>query len=349
MVLNRRSILITMFFTLFGILLLGFPTLVASADTSAFNVTPLLPRDNAPMASYFQFMTHPDEQRTLHLKITNQGTKLGTYDITPRIATTNSNGYLDYSLDNTNDALPAHTNQLFEKGRIRTTIAPNTTKDIPISFHAPKQSFKGILLAGLTVSQHQTNKTVQKGNRIVARTEYVIALETYQHKPQSIGLPNITFKGARYQLAQALPQITLGITNHSPQLVSQGMLTATLRDAAGKATAKFKKEQLLFAPQSAFGLNLSLNNRQLPAGAYTLVGRLKAHGGGEYPFEFPVEITAAQTRNVKRHAADFAAKPTHNWLLDGAIAALVLVGSGVGYQLGRKRHALREPKHSRNR
>lgn len=318
-----------------------------SNQAAPFRVTPILPKDNDPQASYFRFRVKPDEHRTLRLKVTNHGNSTATYDVHSRISATNSNGYLDYSLDNLNRQLPTQAKQLFGSRQSQTVVlAPGATKIVKVSLHAPKKTFKGILLAGLTVKPHQKPHVTTKGTGIIATTAYAIALELYQQKTHA-EVPNVTFSGAHYRLIQALPKVTLGTANKSPQLV-QGKLNAVLRDATGAVAAKFKLEPLLFAPQSTFNLNLPLNNHQLSAGAYTLVGTLKTQGGSEFPFNFPIKVTPAQTKNIKRHAASFTTKPTHNWLLTGTIVGLVLIGSGVGYQLGRKLHPLRKSNHSRN-
>ncbi|GEO68353.1 DUF916 domain-containing protein [Levilactobacillus acidifarinae] len=295
----------------------------------AFTVSPVLPQDNRQSASYFDFASHPGQHRTLQLKVTNQSAHAQVYHVTPRLASTNTNGYLDYGHDNHNPALPAQTTALFQPSRGQTVqVSPGQTQTVHFTFKAPTKAFAGILLGGFTVGQRERPTTHLKGTGIVAATEYVVALRTYNHQPRRLNRSQVTFQTAQYRLIHAQPQIVMRVANRTPALVSQGKLAARVVNDAGKAVAKVNLSSLLFAPQDTFNLNLDLATHQLPAGRYTLAGHLATRGGFDYPISLPVTVTKQQANSVSRHAVVAPSKPTNWWLVTTMVLAGMLIGVG---------------------
>lgn len=300
-----------------------------AAAPASFTVTPVLPRDNASHIAYFQFPVHPREHRTLSLRVTNQSQQLGAYAVVPRVAGTNTNGTLDYSIGNHLAQLPAQAATLFAPSQRHVTVPAHTSRLVDFQLTAPKQSFKGIMLTGFTVSQINDSQHTQAAKHrtagIVARTNYVVACEFYNHRLSQLLPPNITFKGGQYRLVNGQPQLALGMFNHTAELVGQGQLTAKLQQATGKTVAKFDQRPLTLAPQSRFNLNLAPQQHQLAAGKYTLTGNLSTQGGFTFPFTVPVTITPQQAQSVKQHIASLGPKKPVNWLLIGLIVLISVV------------------------
>lgn len=312
-----------------------YPVHNAQANTSTpatFSATPILPADNAAQATYFRFTMHPKQQRTLKIKITNQGQQTAQYDVIPRVASTNSNGILDYGHDNHDSQLPAQSNTLFKPSRVQVVTVPaRYSKMVTLKLKAPRKSFSGIMLAGITVSHHRSPTVNHPSHGIIATTEYVTAVEFYNQRPQANLHPQLVFKQAHYHLVQAQPQLSLAINNHAPSIASQGYLNAILLDHTGKKVCRFVRNQLMFAPQSQFELNLDLKQQQLSAGNYTLVGNLTTRGQVAHRFKLPLIVTPQTTANVRRNAAKYSSKLLPDWLLySGIVLFAALIGaSGV--------------------
>lgn len=305
-----------------------------------YTVTPVLPADNQDHASYFKLAVRPHQHRRLRLKIANQGKTAQRYDVVARIATTNSNGIVDYSRNNRAKMLPAQATALFAPQAQTVRVPAQATRTVTVELTVPAHAFKGVMLAGLTVREHTTATALKatKGTGVVARAEYVVALEFYTHRPINLGSPDLTVHRAQYQLAQAYPQVALAMVNRTPALVSQGRLHATLTTAAGKKVRHFQRNDLLFAPQSQFTLGLDLGSQALAAGQYTLTGTLKTRGGFTYPFTLPLTVTRQNVRQVTRHGVVKASARTFNWLwaVVGGLSGLVLVLALVIWRLLRR-------------
>lgn len=306
--------------TTFGSLgLKGQLTTVQAAQTQAaasFTVAPQLPADNVKQADYFNFKVTPGQKRVLVLVVTNNSQRTKTFDITPRVASTNTNGILDYGTNNTNPKLPAQISQLVSPAKTKSikVLGKHTVK-VPYNFTAPAKKFDGVMLGGFTIAEHHATKraqsTTKKATGVVANVQYVIGLEFYNELKPSYTAPAVKIYRAGYRLAQARPTVTLGMANQTPGLVGKGKLSLNLYNAKQKKLMHFTKDQLTFAPQSRFKLHLDLKNKQLAAGHYTLSGKLTAKGGYSWNIHRSFTVTTEQANHVKKHAANF--KPGKSW------------------------------------
>lgn len=322
-------VLLTM---LVGMGMANAPTTARAAKnqpTASFTVAPELPADNAKQVDYFQFKVKPAQKRVLVLKVTNNSSKTNTFDITPRLASTNANGILDYGTNNTNAQLPAQLDQLISPARTRSVkVLGKHTVKVPYKFTAPAKSFKGLMLGGFTIAEHNADKRTgsKKATGVVAKVQYVIGLEFYNTLEANQSAPQVKIHRAGYQLAQARPTVTLGMANQTPGLVAKGKLKLNLNDAKRKKIMSFTKDQMTFAPQSQFKLNLDLKNKQLAAGHYTLDGTLTAKGGYSWAIHRSFTVTNAQANNVRKHAANFGPQKTwKDYLMDIITGLAVLV------------------------
>lgn len=325
------SVLALVCFTVLGIGL-GTPINAQAAGNSApasFTVAPELPADNAKRVDYFDFKVTPGQKRDLVLSVTNNAKKTTTFDITPRIASTNTNGILDYGTNNTNAKLPAQLKQIMTPARTKSVkVLGKHTVKVPFKFTAPAKRFTGVMLGGFTIAEHganQQSKSKSKATGVVAHVQYVIGLEFYNKISHTVTAPIVKFYQAHYGLAQARPTLSLGMANRTRGLVGQGKLTAKLTDSQQKVVKHFTREQMTFAPQSNFKLNLDLENKQLAAGTYTLSGTLTAKGGYSWHFQKQLTVTNAQVANVKKNAANFGPQKTWKDYLMYAIVILAVL------------------------
>ncbi|WP_125574486.1 DUF916 domain-containing protein [Levilactobacillus huananensis] len=310
---------------------LSNPTIGAQADSNqkpaSFTVAPELPADNVKRTNYFDFKVTPGQKRVLVLTVTNNANRTNTFDITPRIAATNTNGILDYGTNNTNAALPAQLKQIISPNKTKTVkVLGKHTVKVAYNFTAPAKPFKGLMLGGFTVAEHHVSRSSsKKATGVVAHVQYVIGLEFYNQAQRTQSAPTVKFYRAGYRLAQARPTLTLGMSNQTPELVGQGKLHATLTNDKQEKIMHFNKEQMTFAPQSQFKLNMDLQNKQLAAGRYTLAGTLTAKGGYSWNFQKTFTVTNAQVRDVKKNAANFGPRKTWKDYLMYIIVGLAIL------------------------
>ncbi|MCI1553081.1 MAG: DUF916 and DUF3324 domain-containing protein [Levilactobacillus sp.] len=317
-------------FTILGLGVSVTAQAASNGTPASFTVAPELPTDNAKRVDYFDFKVTPGQKRVLVLSVTNNGQKTNTFDITPRIASTNTNGILDYGTNNTNAQLPAQLKQIMTPARTKSVkVLGKHTVKVPFKFTAPAKRFSGVMLGGFTIAEHGANRRSQakhKATGVVAHVQYVIGLEFYNQRSRTVTAPVVKFRQAHYGLAQARPTLRLGMANQTRGLVGQGKLRAKLTNSQQKVVKQFTKEQMTFAPQSNFNLNLDLENKQLAAGTYTLAGTLTAKGGYSWRFQKQFTVTNAQVANVKKHAANFGPQKTwKDYLMDAIVVLAVLV------------------------
>lgn len=314
-------------------------TLASSNSATEFSVTPILPADNDPHIPYFQFTMHPRQIRTLKLTIHNTGHQTGQYDVAPHIASTNNNGILDYGHDNHDSQLPEQATDLFDPNITQVVQVPAmSSKIVKVRLKAPAQTFKGIMLAGITVGIHHPTTTSKNKPLagIVAAAEYVTAIEFYSQSSKRHLSPKLRFNHVQYRLAQAQPKLVLAINNQAPSITSQGTLTAKLLDKEGHPVSHFQKNQLTFAPQNQFNLNLDLNNQQLRAGHYRLIGNLTTHGGVNHHFSLPLTVTPQATTTVRQHAAHYASQAFPNWIMYILVAIIAAIMGAASRPIWRK-------------
>lgn len=310
-----------------------------SNSATAFSVTPILPADNDPQIPYFQFSMPPRQIRTLKLTINNTSHQTGQYDVVPHIASTNTNGILDYGHDNRCSQLPEQATDLFDPDITQVVQVPAmSSKIVKVRLKAPAQTFKGIMLAGITVGVHHPATTGKNKPLagIVAAAEYVTAIEFYSQSSKRHLSPKLRFNHVQYRLAQAQPKLVLAINNQAPSITSQGTLTAKLLDKEGHPVNHFQKDQLTFAPQNQFNLNLDLNNQQLRAGHYRLIGNLTTHGGVNHHFSLPLTVTPQATTTVRQHAAHYASQAFPNWIMYILVAIIAAIIGAVSRPIWRR-------------
>lgn len=321
-------------FVTLGSWALGGRSMSASAASqrvpASFTVAPELPADNAKRVDYFDFKVTPGQKRVLVLSVTNNAKQTKTFDVTPRIASTNANGILDYGTNNTNPKLPAQLKQIISPARTQSVkVLGKHTVKVSYKFTAPAKTFDGLMLGGFTIAEHnaakQARSSAKKSTGIVAHVQYVVGLEFYNAIKRTTTAPDVKIGQAGYRLAQARPTLTLGMANKTAGLVGQGQLHATLTNAKQEKVMTFTKQQMTFAPQSQFKLNMDLKTKQLAAGHYVLAGTLTAKGGYSWTFHKDFTVTNAQANNVKRHAANFGPRKTWKDYLMYAIVALAIL------------------------
>lgn len=128
---------------------LGLGQMTARADSqkvpASFTVAPELPADNAKRVDYFDFKVTPGQKRNLVLAVTNNSEKTKTFDVTPRIASTNANGILDYGTNNTNPKLPAQLKQIISPARTQSVkVLGKHTVKVAFKFTAPAKAFDAL-------------------------------------------------------------------------------------------------------------------------------------------------------------------------------------------------------------
>lgn len=298
-------------------------------STNAFTVSPELPADNAEGASYFQFAVTPSQKRVLMLDVTNNSNKAHDFDITPAIVSTNGNGIMDYSINNTNKMLPAQLDQLVAPSKQQTiSIEPKSTVKVPYTLTAPNRPFKGTMVAGFRVSDHNEIQTKKaKSTGVTAHVQYVVGLQIYNNLNGMTDVPDVQIGRAEYDLKVSRPSILLNVQNKSALIVPNTVMEAKLKDKSGKTILTFNKEHMQFAPNSDFKLNLDLADKQLAAGEYTLSGSID-NAQKSWPFNEKITVTSEKVAKVKKEAANFTPSaniPMWMYVLSAAGGLLILL------------------------
>ncbi|ALS02382.1 hypothetical protein ATZ33_13595 [Enterococcus silesiacus] len=317
---KKKSILL--FLSILSIFLSLSPTIAKAEESIDFTVKPQITGSQiGDNNSYFNLRTSSEKKEELPIKITNYANKTSEYIVSVNSATTNMNGIVDYSQPSVKSIESKQQfSDLVEKREQTISIASGEEKVIYIALTAPKNSFDGVILGGITIAKKQDDKDDSK-KMIKNEFQYAIAVQLSEND-QDI-TPNL--QGGPVQLTQINKRnaVQMLVKNPQPKVMKQVEGTFTITKKGQKtAIVQEKRNGMSFAPNSEFSLFTMLNDK-FKSGEYTYTIKLvNAEGTWTFSEDFSIDQKEANTLNKK--SVDEA--PEHSsWLYIIVIMGIVIL------------------------
>lgn len=341
---NKKKILIIFTFFLTAIFGGIITTTNVHAASGAYSIKPTgNSNDNVNIDNGNYVITgDPGQTVDLQMMVINQEDKKRNFLYQVNTAYTTDGGELAYDKSKVTDpALKIQTKNTATPQKSVFAVPANTTATITFKITIPKQSFKGYLMGGVSVSPYKEKAkgTVgANGTLIKNKFSYSIPIQIHQKDAENME--------PKYSVTAVKPGLIIESKNNRPgvkatvhnstngyagQLDSKAVVTK-------KGDKSFKVTQLAsnqnIAPTSNYDYSISWGDKPLQSGDYHLKLTYKTAGGiKSWVLEKDFSITNNDAAKYNKLAGR---KPNYLWLyILLAILALAII-LGLGIYLGRK-------------
>lgn len=284
----------------------------------------------------------PGQTVDLKLMVINQENSKRNFLYSVNTSYTNDNGELAYNSSNVKDpSLKIQTKNTATPQKSVFAVPGNTTATITFKITIPKQSFKGTLLGGVTVSPYKEKAkgTVSSnGTLLKNKFSYSIPIQIHQKGAESdpTKLAIRTVKPNRVVASShPTPGVLANVHNSQNDFVTGMSLRAVVTKKGDK---NFKivstSTNQSIAPTSNYNYSISWGKKALQSGNYHLKMTYKTQGGLKgYVLNKDFSITNDAAAKYNKLAG---IKPNYLWLyILLAILALAII-LGLGIYLGKR-------------
>ena len=277
--------------------------------------------------TYYDLQVHPQQKQTLKMVVTNLGTKKLKVDLNINNAYTSQNGIISYDKSYVHlykAQQPALSDLVQGKRHKSIVIDPQQSQTVKFTYQAPKTSFRGIILGGITASAAVGNSR-KKNLTIQNRIRYVtgVVLRSQSHKVN----PHLTL-GANVRAQSRNMQSGLNFELRNAQPINLSKMKLRVRITPKTKNMPLRKlNNMQMAPNSTW--QVFVPYKKLTAGTYVLHLNVKEKPGWEQNFTRKFTITKSQenTLSKEKTARNW---PILTWILLIVVLGIVLV---IGYLL----------------
>ncbi|EEJ1215528.1 DUF916 and DUF3324 domain-containing protein [Listeria innocua] len=247
---------ISLTFMLICLSLIGGIFYSSSAVSAAgfnYTATPILPSSQEQdVTSYFKLRVTPNQEETLQVKTENQSDENQKFKVIVNTASTNQNGIIDYSLHDVekDSSMKYSIQDLITSDLPIVEVAANSEQIVSLKLKIPEESFRGVLLGGITIEPFQDETKHEQVNNAYTRTFAIQISENDEPIPANLEAGEVSLSQINYHNV-----VSLLIKNKAPTII-------TSVEANIKVTKKGQTEPLLnevkkdmsIAPNSQFFL-----------------------------------------------------------------------------------------------
>ena len=294
----------------------------------SFTVKAVIPHNQIDKKlTYYDLQVHPQQKQTLKMVVTNLGTKKLKVDLNINNAYTSQNGIISYDKSYVHlykAQQPALSDLVQGKRHKSIVIDPQQSQTVKFTYQAPKASFRGIILGGITASAAVGNSR-KKNLTIQNRIRYVtgVVLRSQSHKVN----PHLTL-GANVRAQSRNMQSGLNFELRNAQPINLSKMKLRVRITPKNKNMPLRQlNNMQMAPNSTW--QVFVPYKKLTAGTYVLHLNVKEKPGWEQNFTRKFTITKSQenTLSKEKTARNW---PILTWILLIVVLGIVLV---IGYLL----------------
>lgn len=290
-------------------------TFATTSDNSSYSVSPIYSEHQTEgVENFFDIRWSPALTDTFYLRITNNSDEDKAYGIEVNKARTNKNGIVDYS-DNT----PENSASLYKITEMvqvpkEVIILANSSQEVQGTILFPKDSFNGILMAGIHVSEkNKIDAKATISNTVAYNIPLVIRGDNDERPKPEITLNKLTI--------QNIDGLSVGLSNKGSNLLKEVKFEAKIKDKNGKIL-KTQKSTIDITPETEFiyPINLDSINKQE---AMTL--SLKLSHGNKDEWQYTKKIPK-QKKDLKVQSTSINKEGKHFlWYAIGLSATILVV------------------------
>ncbi|WP_099223829.1 DUF916 and DUF3324 domain-containing protein [Listeria costaricensis] len=331
------------FFIALGLLFTGLNLLpqMASADSTInFGVEAEIPDNQIDKKqSYFDLKMSPGQEQTVYVNVSNATSNKVTVEMNINAATTNDNGYVDYSEgDKKPDAsMKNNITDMVEYDK-EIEVQPGETKKVPIKITMPDESYDGIVLGGINFTQKESEvagdeESSKDESMVKNRYSYVIGLmltETDTAVEPDMELKSI--KPGQYNYAN---YVKVNLQNPTSAMITGLNIDAKVyKDGSDEVLHETKKEGLSMAPNSNFNYMIDWENQEFKPGTYRM--KMTATDGNDHTWKWDEKFTIERDDAKKYNDRAVGLEKDYTWLYItlGIVGLLILLL--IVFLLGRR-------------
>lgn len=224
-----------------------------SAAGFNYTATPILPSSQEQdVTSYFKLRVIPNQEETLQVKIENQSDESQKFKVIVNTAATNQNGIIDYSLQDVekDSSMKYSIQDLITSDLPIVEVAANSEQIVSFKLKIPEESFKGVLLGGITIEPFQDETKQEQVNNVYTRTFAIQISENDEPIPAKLEAGEVSLSQINYHNV-----VSLLIKNTTPTIITsvQANIKVTKKGQAEPLLTAVKKDMSI-APNSQFTL-----------------------------------------------------------------------------------------------
>lgn len=324
-VLKRKQRMILLFSVFFFFQLLLLPAYITCAEEDSSNtmyeVKPLLNEDQKSMGiDYFYFNVEPNETKEISVEIINHADTDELFDIQINEAVTNSNGFIDYSVEQRNSPKesPVSFDSVVGDTKQSVTVKANGTEKISFTLKVPEEGFEGILLGGVYISKQETknqdsNNDSKEGLQIKQSLAYAVAIMLQEKIPYKEG-NKLLMHSLKVDVSDHQSVLTYSLENPQPNILNRvQMITEIYREGEEVACATLKKETMSFAPKDRFDLKVPWEQAEISKGNYETV-TVFTSGEETWKFENSFSVTKEDIVNIEKKGTPIKESENHYYV-----------------------------------
>ncbi|WP_339000928.1 DUF916 domain-containing protein (plasmid) [Lactococcus garvieae] len=292
----------------------------AQASNGSYSVSALPSiHQTEGVESFFDIRWTPSDTENFGVLITNKGDKPQTYNIEVNKARTNKNGIIDYS-DSTAE-LNTSKYQLTRMIKLpkEVTVAAGQSKKIEGSLSFPQESFNGLLMAGIHVSEKKSQESgATVSNTVAYNIPFVVRGDNDVRPKANLLLERTSLE----KLSSTQSSLDIHLSNEEATLWKESNFQAEITNKSGKVITT-QSSKLDITPETKFIYPIKLPEK-INAGDYRVTLKV-THGKDQWKFNKNFTITGEEAKEIHQRAGI----KDYSWIIFCIIIIIALVSIGL--------------------
>lgn len=246
--------------------------------------------------SFFDIRWTPNATDNFGILITNKSDETQTYQLQVNKARTNKNGIIDYS-DSTKEQEPIKykLTQMINIPK-EVTISGGQSKKVEGSIKIPGESFNGILMGGIHVSQKKEKEKQSKISNSVAYNLPFIVRGNIDVRPKA----NLILKSVSLEkFSTTQSSLDIHLSNEEATFLKESDFQAEIKDKSGKTITK-QSSKIDITPDTKFVYPIKLPDK-IDAGEYQVILEV-THGKDKWEFKKVFQVTNDQSEEIEKRS-----------------------------------------------
>ncbi|MBZ5979349.1 DUF916 domain-containing protein [Leuconostoc gelidum subsp. aenigmaticum] len=239
---------------------------VSADKTGTFSVSPILSdHQTKGIDTFYDIRWTPGKSDTIGVTISNKTDKEQSYEIAVNKARTNKNGIIDYS-----DGISESKSILYKfsdllKLPMEVVVPAQSSKSVTGTINFPDNSYNGILMAGIHISEKNViNDKSMVSNKVAYNLPLIIRGNSDKRSKAEMALTELLVK----QYSSKTYSLNIHLNNKKATFLKNSKFKSVITNSRGKQVTS-KISYINVTPETTFEYPIELS-KKYPAGKYNL-------------------------------------------------------------------------------
>lgn len=267
--------------------------------------------------SFFDIRWTPLYTENFGILIKNNTDESQTYNIRVNKARTNKNGIIDYSDSSAeSDACIYRLTEMIQLPK-EVTIGAGQTQKVEGTLSFPQESFNGLLMAGIHVSEKKNQGSeATVSNTVAYNLPFVVRGDSDSRPKAKLSLKKTSLE----KLSSTQSSLDFYLSNEEATLLKESDFQAEIRNISGKVITT-QSSKLDITPETKFIYPIKLPEK-VQAGEYS-VNLKVTHGKDNWEFNKKFTITGEQAKEIHQRSGI----KNYSWIIYCIIiVAIIFIG-----------------------